>query len=64
MKDGGGPRGQTLCLWFALSAQPLTEVSCMVGTAHRVVKGENEQWEPGSVREIVEQVSLKAAWSL
>lgn len=39
------PRADTVGLWFALSAQPLTEVWCMVGTAHRVVKGENEQWE-------------------
>lgn len=39
------PRADTVGLWFALSAQPLTEVWCMVGTPHRVIKGENEQWE-------------------
>lgn len=39
------PGADTVGLWFALSAQPLTEVWCVVGTAHRVVKGENEQWE-------------------
>lgn len=39
------PGADTVGLWFALSAQPLTEVWCVVGTAHRVVRGENEQWE-------------------